>query len=113
MNCDAEMTPEHQCKCEELVSSTALAAAEQVEFEKAESVENVEVDKVFETAKETVEEKEVQDTLSEEKRAEMKVRIRLLEEALRLHKLEMEKDKTPKCLNCGEVFAADHQCMQC
>ena len=113
VNCDAEMTPDHQCKCEELVSSTALAAAEQVEFEKAESVENVEVDKVFETAKETVEEKEVQDTLSEEKRAEMKVRIRLLEEALRLHKLEMEKDKTPKCLNCGEVFAADHQCMQC
>ena len=28
MNCDAEMTPDHQCKCEELVSSTALAEAE-------------------------------------------------------------------------------------
>ena len=29
MNCDAEMTPDHQCKCEELVSSTPLAVAEQ------------------------------------------------------------------------------------
>ena len=84
------------------------ANIEKVEHEEAESVENVEVEKVFETAKETVEEKEVQDTLSEEKRAEMKERIRSLEEALRLHKLE--KDKTLKCLNCGEVFAADHQC---
>ena len=89
---------------EDKTTSTSKAA----NIEKVESVENVEVDKVFETAKETVEEKEVQDTLSEEKRAEMKVRIRFLEEALRLHKLE--KDKTPKCLNCGEIFAADHQC---
>ena len=29
MNCDAEMTPDHQCECEELDSSTNLAAAEQ------------------------------------------------------------------------------------
>ena len=29
MNCDAEMTPDHQCKCEEMVSSTSRAAAEQ------------------------------------------------------------------------------------
>ena len=31
-------------------------------------------------------------------------------EALRLHKLKKEKDKTPECRNCGEVFTADHQC---
>ena len=29
VNCDAEMTPDHQCECEELVSSTPLAEAEQ------------------------------------------------------------------------------------
>ena len=28
VNCDAEMTPDHQCECEELVSSAALAEAE-------------------------------------------------------------------------------------
>ena len=29
VNCDADMTPDHQCGCEELVSSTSLAEAEQ------------------------------------------------------------------------------------
>ena len=62
----------------------------------------------------TVEEKEsvVEKVMSEslEERLRLEERIRLLQEALRLHKLEKEKDKTPKCLNCGEVFAADHQC---
>ena len=29
VNCDAGMTPDHQCECEELVSSTNLAASEQ------------------------------------------------------------------------------------
>ena len=43
-----------------------------------------------------------------EERLRLEERIRLLQEALRLHKLE--KDKTPTCRNCGEVFAADHQC---
>jgi len=28
VNCDAEMTPNHQCECEELASSTSLAAGE-------------------------------------------------------------------------------------
>ena len=92
--------------------------------EEVESVENVEVEKVVETAKEqksdeeqesvvekeSVEENEKKEKMSLEERLRIEKRIRLLEEALRLHKLEKEKNKSPECRNCGEAFAADHQC---
>ena len=48
------------------------------------------------------------DNVESEERQRLEERIRLLKEALRLH--ELEKDKTLECQNCGEVFAADHQC---
>ena len=70
-------------------------------------------EKVTETIeeKENVEEKEsVVEKLTLEERLRIEERIRLLEECLRLHELEKEKNKTPKCRHCGEVFAADHQC---
>ena len=72
LNCEAEITPEHQCES-------------------------------------TDSDSELDDVESEE-RLRLEERIRLLQEALRLHKLEKEKEKTPKCRNCGEVFTADHQC---
>ena len=59
--------------------------------------------------KEIVEEKEsVVEKITLEERLRLEERIRLLKEALRLH--ELEKDKTLECQNCGEAFAADHQC---
>ena len=92
--------------------------------EEVESVENVEVEKVVDTAKEqesdeeqesvgekeSVEENEKKEKMSLEERLRIEERIRLLEEALRLHKLEKDKNKSPECRNCGEAFAADHQC---
>ena len=73
-------------------------AEEKVTVEENETIEE----------KENVEEKEsVVEKLTLEERLRIEERIRLLEECLRLHELE---NKTPKCRNCGEVFAADHQC---
>ena len=76
-------------------------AEEKVTVEENETIEK----------KENVEEKEsVVEKLTLEERLRIEERIRLLEECLRLHELEKEKNKTPKCRHCGEVFAADHQC---
>ena len=71
-------------------------------------------EKVTVEENETIEEKDsvVEKVTSEERltleeRLMLEERIWLLQEALSWKK---EKDKTPTCQNCGEVFAADHQC---
>ena len=111
-------------------------SVENIEVEKVlMTVENVEVEQVVETAKdppaivspvseekesdeeqesveekENVEENEKKEKISLEERLRIQERIRLLEEALRWRELEKEKNKSPECRNCGEAFAADHQC---
>ena len=97
LNCDAQMTPDHQCESVNTETS---------ESDKPEVVATVETELKFDEEEMSDEEEVTESELLEL----FKERNRLRNVMIAKKQKELEEGKKPKCWNCEAEFTFDHRC---